>query len=63
MGGRAVQQMEFSLESVAKLKSVGVSVEVAASAEFAKFYGSASVSTNVTNKTSTYAENFKESKS
>lgn len=38
MGGRAVQQIDYSYESVCKLKSLKIDISLAAKASFAGFF-------------------------
>jgi hypothetical protein len=38
MGGRAVQEISYDYESVSKLKSLNIDINIAARASFAKFF-------------------------
>ena len=42
MGGRATQEISYSYESVSKLSSVGVDIDIAAKASYASFFADAS---------------------
>lgn len=42
MGGRAVQEIEFSRESASTLEALDIDLEVAAKATYANFIGDAS---------------------
>ena len=42
MGGRAIQQIEYSFESVSRLEELSIDINTAAKASYAKFYGDTS---------------------
>jgi len=42
MGGRATQEIDYSYESISKMESLNIDVDVAAKASFAKFYADGS---------------------
>lgn len=42
MGGRATQQTSYTFESVSKMESLEIDINIAAKASFAKFFGDAS---------------------
>ena len=39
MGGRAVQEISYSYESVSKMNSLDIDIQLAAKASFARFFG------------------------
>lgn len=42
MGGRAVQEISYSYESVSKMSSLNIDIQTAAKASFARFFGDVS---------------------
>jgi hypothetical protein len=42
MGGRAVQEISYEFESVSKLESINIDINIAAKASFAKFFADSS---------------------
>ena len=55
MGGRATQQISYTFQSVSKMESLNVDINIAAKASFAKFFADPSFDWNKYSKEINYS--------
>jgi hypothetical protein len=62
MGGRATQETSYTYESVSKMESLEIDINIAAKAAFAKFFADASFDWNKYQRSINYSEKIETSK-